>query len=172
MGLNFLCAAAYRLYLTYQVLPKKEYYRRYNPSSKQWVDSVTAMQNNEFKGLAVLSIAVLGVGYFSGRIVWSAALLIIFLSLSLYNFLAGLYRPDYILTGDGLFILNWFPPYMNRGMGFYPWSRFANMEAKDNVILLETGPKIISLVCPERDFSEMRRYIKRHLSGAGDREGR
>ncbi|MGI5838478.1 MAG: hypothetical protein ACOX8W_02315 [bacterium] len=168
VGLNFCFAAIHRYYLTFSLLPKKKYYRRYNPSSKQWVDSVAAAQNNEFKGLAVLAIVVMGIGYLVDRFTWSVALLLVFLSLSLYTFLAGLYRPDYILTEEGLFVLNWFPPYMNRNMGFYPWSRFDNMETRESIIFLGAGSKIFSLVCPERDFAEMRRYIRRHLNRTGD----
>jgi|GEM_PF-3507731 len=172
MGVNFLFAAVHHLYLNHFVLPKKKYYRRYNPTSKQWVDSVTTAQNNEFKGLIVLAVVLLGIGYLTDRFIWAAALLIIFLAFSLYTFLAGLYRPYYVLTEEGLFILNWFPPYMNRNMGFYPWSRFASMETRDNVIFLAAGTKVFSLVCQERDVAEMRRYIKRHLNPGGDREGR
>ncbi len=162
MGVNFAAALLHRLYLQRVVLPKKKYHRSYQPAAKQWVEFVTASQNSEFKGLLVLGVVILGGGYFLGYFTEAAGVLIILVSLSLYTFLAGLYRPEYVLTEEGLFIQNWFPPYINRNMGYYPWTAFTQMEVREHIIVLGEK-KIIPLVCQEKEATEMRRYIRRRV---------
>jgi hypothetical protein len=160
---SFVTAFLVRTYMMFVVLPKKEIGMEVSPDQKHWVKYVAPFQDMELKGLLALTIVVMIISYLIRQVAAGLGLITILVGLSFFTFTIGLIRPTYYLTTEGLMVLNWYPPYMNRNMGFYRWSLFDKFGRNENEILV-AGKKIIPILANDAQIEEVHRYVRRMIN--------
>ncbi len=162
--LNVVTAFLMRMYLTWAVIRKKQVDLHVRPTQKQWVNYVAPLQDVEFKGLVVMIVVIVLIAYFIKQIPAASGLIVILVGLSFFTFTLGLARPSYYLTPEGLVVLNWYPPYMNRNMGFFRWSLFEKYAATDDGVVVGSPKRIIPIICEQKDLDAVRRYVRRMMN--------
>ena len=164
-AISLVSAFLMRMYLSYRVVKRQKVALTVRPSQKKWVKFISPFQDMEFKGLAVLIAVTMIISYFLGRLPMGAGLAAIMAGLSFFTFTVGLAKPAYYFTEKGLVIINWYPPFMNRNMGFFRWEVFNKFAADENGVVL-AGKKVIPVVCEEKDAKKVIRFVKKKVEEA------
>ncbi len=162
--INVVTAFAARSYLLWAVVRRQDVEHEVKPSQKQWVEFVAPFQDVEFKGLLALVLLILVISFLIRQVPMGVGLIVVMVGLSFFTFTIGLARPTYFLTPEGLIVLNWYPPYMNRNMGFYPWRIFDKYVKNDDGVTLGSKKRIIPIVCRGDDADTVRRYVRRMIN--------
>jgi hypothetical protein len=162
--INVVTAFIVRNYLFFVVVRRQQVDMEVRPPQKQWVEFVAPFQDVEFKGLLALVFVILIVSFLIRQVPIGVGLIVIMVGLSFFTFTIGLARPTYYLTPEGLIVLNWYPPYMNRNMGFFRWSVFEQYIKNEDGVMVGSKKKLVPIVCGAEDVEAVRRYVRRMMN--------
>ena len=162
--INVVTAFIVRNYLFFAVVRRQEVDMEVRPPQKQWVEFVAPFQDVEFKGLLALVFVILIISFLIRQVPIGVGLIVIMVGLSFFTFTIGLARPTYYLTPEGLTVLNWYPPYMNRNMGFFRWSVFEQYVKNEDGVMVGSKKRLVPIVCSAEDVEAVRRYVRRMMN--------